>query len=93
MECEEGALFVKRLGLAKSLLCMGRRIGGRNDIPSLVANLDKLPSESPFNTQVAVGHRVVERRRDAHNFPLLRMNSQRAPHAAIGANRVRARLA
>ncbi len=67
MECEKGSLFVKRLGLAKSLLCMGRRIGGSNDIPSFVANLDKLPSESPFNTQVAVGHRVVERRSDSDN--------------------------
>lgn len=70
-----------------------RGAGRSHGIRAFLANLDKLPAESPLDAQVAIGHRVIERRSDTDYVPILRMDRQRTAHAAIRADGVGASLA
>src|SRR5581483_9722712 len=45
-------------------------------------NLHKLPSKTAFDAEVAVGHAVVQRRGDSHDFAVLLVNRQVAAYAA-----------
>src|SRR4029077_10394903 len=50
-------------------------------------DLHKLPAEAPLDAEIAMGDRVVQGRRDLHDFAVLLVHGQIATHAAIRTDR------
>src|ERR1700742_638583 len=51
-------------------------------------DLHKLPAETAFDAEIAVGHAVVQRRCHADNLSILLMHGKVTAHAAVRANGV-----